>query len=136
MSMSSASSGKWGRGQEEGGTRHSGGGGEMEACAHACHECQDTCLRTLGHCLGRGGEHAAREHITMLLDCIDICGVSHNVLHRGSAQHEHTCRACAAICRACAEECDRMAKGDEVMMECVRACRGCAERCEVMAGGR
>ncbi|MDX2132945.1 MAG: four-helix bundle copper-binding protein [Planctomycetota bacterium] len=108
----------------------------MEACAETCHECQDECLRTIVHCLEIGGEHASREHQTLLMDCALICGVSHSVLHRGSAQHEHTCRACAAICRACADDCERMGSGDTVMQECAQVCRRCAGSCEEMSGAR
>jgi hypothetical protein len=105
----------------------------MEACAKICHECQDSCLRTIVHCLDLGGPHAAKDHQTMLTDCAAICGLSHNFLHRQSPQHHHTCRACAEICRACAEDCDRIAEGDRPMQECAQACRRCADACERMA---
>ncbi len=105
----------------------------MDECARNCHECLDACLKTIAHCLGRGGEHASREHQTLLTDCAAICAVSHGFLHRQSSQHQHTCRACAEICRACAEHCEKMGKGDDVMMECAQACKRCAESCERMS---
>jgi hypothetical protein len=105
----------------------------MEACAKVCHECEDACLRTIVHCLDRGGEHASRSHQTMLADCAAICSVSHSFLHRGSPLHGHTCAACAAVCRACAEDCEHTAADDETMIRCARACRACAESCERMA---
>jgi hypothetical protein len=105
---------------------------EMERCAHACHECQDVCLALLPHCLERGGEHAALEHINILLDCIAICGVSHNLLHRKSSLHMETCRACAAICTRCAEDCDRLGD-DPQMRRCVDECRRCASLCKEMS---
>ena len=75
----------------------------------------------------------SREHQTMLADCIAICGVSHNFLHRQSPLHVHTCGACAEICRACADDCERMGQGDRQMSECALACRRCAESCERMS---
>lgn len=106
----------------------------LEECAELCHECQDACLRTIVHCLDLGGEHASRQHQTMLLDCATICGTSHSLLHRKSPLHTATCRACGEICRACAEDCERMADGDREMTECAKVCRECAESCERMAG--
>lgn len=105
----------------------------LEHCAHLCHECQDACLALVPHCLSLGGPHAAPEHIGLLLDCIAICGTSHNLLHRASPLHRETCRACAAICAACAEDCERTARGDGDMMKCAETCRECAESCRKMA---
>src|SRR5262245_29591512 len=90
----------------------------FEACAHLCHECQDKCLRTLVHCLDRGGPNAARPHSTLLMDCIAICGLAHGFLHRQSPHHAHACRACAEICSACADGCERIANGDSPLRTC------------------
>lgn len=106
----------------------------MEECAHICHECEDACLRTSVHCLDLGGEHASREHQTLLTDCAVICGASHSFLHRESPHHVATCRACAEVCGACAEACERMAGNDETMQACAAACRRCSESCSRMAG--
>jgi hypothetical protein len=108
---------------------------DLERCAEICHECEDACLRTIVHCLERGGEHASRGHQTLLTDCAALCGLSHELLHRQSARHLLTCRACAAVCRECAGECDRMGQGDAEMGSCARACRRCAEACEKMSEG-
>lgn len=106
----------------------------MESCARVCHECQDACLSAIAHGLETGGEHAARDHQTLLTDCAAICGVSHNLLHRLSPQHVFTCAACAEICRRCADSCEAMAKeGDNRMDRCATACRRCAESCESMS---
>lgn len=106
----------------------------MEKCAHLCHECQDACLRLVPHCLSLGGAHATPAHIGMLMDCIAICGASHDLLRRGSARHVHTCAACAVICDACAEDCERLAGGDRAMEECAKVCGECAESCRAMEG--
>lgn len=108
--------------------------GAMEKCAERCHECQDECLAAITHCLKRGGEHANLEHLTALIDCAAICGVSHSLLHRHSPFHMHTCRASAEICSACASKCSRLADEDELMKQCAQACRECASECEHMAG--
>lgn len=105
---------------------------QMEHCAELCHECQDECLRTIVYCLGLGGEHASLEHQTLLADCVAICGTSHNMLHRRSPRHVHTCRACAQICAECARHCERFAQ-DETMKRCADVCRHCAEACEAMS---
>ncbi len=109
-------------------------GSELERCAHACHECQDACLTLIPHCLGRGGEHASQAHIGALLDCIAICGASHNLLHRGSGMHCETCRACAAICDVCADDCERLDASDPEMRKCAETCRRCAATCREMCG--
>ncbi len=105
----------------------------MEKCVHTCHECQDQCLKTIVNCLKKGGQHASLEHQTLLANCVEICGVSHNLLHRQSSRHVHTCRACAAICSQCADHCERMAQSDEVMNKCVKFCHRCAQSCNEMA---
>lgn len=105
----------------------------LEACAHLCHECQDMCLKTIVHCLELGGKYASRQHQTFLADCAAMCGLSHDVLHRGSALHMHTCRACAEICRACADDCERLGADDTQMHRCAETCRRCADSCERMA---
>jgi len=106
----------------------------MEHCAQVCHECQDACLRTIVHCLDLGGEHASREHQTILTDCAAICGFVHGFMHRQSSHASHLCDECAEICRACADDCDRIGNGDKMMSQCAQTCRRCADVCEQMAG--
>lgn len=113
---------------------HSPNANATDLCAHACHECQDACLKTIVHCLDLGGEHASREHQTLLADCVGICGLSHDFLHRQSPHAVHVCRECAEICNACADECERLGREDSVMKSCAQTCRHCAESCEKMAG--
>jgi len=36
-------------------------------------DCHDTCLQAVSHCLDTGGDHARTQHITLLLDCAEIC---------------------------------------------------------------
>lgn len=103
---------------------------EMKACMDDCHACHITCLSmTTRHCLAMGGAHAAPEHITVMLDCAQICAVALDFMARGSAHHAQVCRVCAEICRACAASCRAL----DGMEECVAACERCAESCERMA---
>ena len=112
---------------------HQAGGG-MEECIANCTECHRVCLETVRHCLQKGGEHAAPAHITLLLDCAQICQTSADFMIRRSELHTLTCGACAEICARCADECERMAEGDEAMARCAEVCRRCAESCRRMAG--
>ena len=107
--------------------------GDLEACAHLCHECQDMCLKTLGHCLSMGGMHVGREHITQMLDCIAMCGLAHECLHRESGTSSLICRACSEICRSCARGCEEVGRGDLKMRECARMCQRCAQECASVA---
>lgn len=106
---------------------------EMEDCIEACTECHSVCLATVRHCLERGGEHAEPRHITLLLDCAEICATSANFMLRASEHHGRTCGTCAELCRACAEDCERLGRDDEVMQRCAEICRRCAESCDRMA---
>jgi hypothetical protein len=106
---------------------------DMMACIDECQRCHATCLSTARHCLELGGAHAESTHITMLIDCADICRVSADFMLRLSSHHRVTCRACAEVCRACAEDCERLADGDQTMLRCVEECRSCQSSCEAMA---
>lgn len=106
----------------------------MNACIDSCTRCHAVCLETVNYCLGKGGKHAAPEHIGVMLACAKICATSADVMLLGSDVHTATCRACAEICDRCAEACDAM--GDDAdMQRCAKACRSCAEDCRRMAAG-
>lgn len=106
---------------------------EMTQCIRACEGCHESCLALVRHCLERGGDHADPAHITLLLDCAEMCQTSANFMIRGSELHTETCATCASICRRCAEDCERLGQDDRVMLECAETCRRCAESCERMA---
>jgi hypothetical protein len=106
---------------------------EMQQCIDECTRCHNTCLALVSHCLDRGGKHADPAHITLLLDCAEICQTSANFMLRGSERHHLTCGVCADICRACAEDCERMGQDDEMMQQCAEQCRRCQQSCERMA---
>jgi len=102
---------------------------EMKQCLDDCSSCHDICLTTVAHCLQMGGKHADAAHITLLLDCAQICETSADAMLRHSTQSATICRACADIGRACAVSCDKLS-----MSDCAAACRKCAESCTKMAG--
>lgn len=106
---------------------------EMEECINNCIECHRVCVETLAHCLRMGGAHVEANHVTLLLDCAEICQTSANFMLRGSALHAITCRACAEVCEQCAEECARF-HDDQTMQQCAEMCRRCADSCRRMAG--
>lgn len=105
----------------------------LDACIKECLACYQECARTEAHCLEKGGEHAAPEHIALLRDCGEVCLLSADLMLRGSRRHGTACGVCAEFCRACAESCERMAGSDARMKACAQACRRCAESCEKMA---
>lgn len=105
----------------------------MRECIAECQSCHASCLETVQHCLGMGGEHAGARHIGLLLACAEMCQACANIMLTGSDFHMRSCQACAEVCGQCAEECRRMANGDETMMRCAEVCSRCAESCERMA---
>lgn len=103
---------------------------DLRHCIDQCTRCHDVCLRTATtHCLSLGGEHAKPAHLTLMLDCAQICQTAADFMLRGSPRHREICSACAEICDTCAMDCERV--GD--MDECVAACRACATSCHDMA---
>ena len=106
---------------------------DLQSCIVLCGECHEACLRTVTHCLEKGGKHAEAGHIRLLLDCAEICATSADFMLRGSDLHAATCGACAEVCDRCAEDCRRFGD-DDVMRHCAELCARCAELCHEMAG--
>lgn len=104
---------------------------EIEECISNCQECHSICLQTISHCLEKGGEHAEQGHISLLLDCAEICQTSANFMLRQSEFHGETCRTCARLCEECARSCEEFGD-DEVMQRCAEICRECADSCHRM----
>ena len=104
----------------------------IQTCIDNCTECHQACVRTIAHCLQKGGTYADPKHIQLLQDCTRICEVSSSFMIRQSAFHGLTCEVCAKICIACAESCDAF-DSDDVMKKCAEICRKCAKSCEEMS---
>jgi hypothetical protein len=109
---------------------------EMQQCIQNCSDCHTICTATVMHCLDMGGQHAARGHITTLLDCAQICHTSADFMLRGSRLHTRTCAVCAEICDQCARECEALAGDDPMMTQCAETCRRCADSCRQMSAMR
>ena len=105
----------------------------MEQCIDNCTNCHRICLETAArHFRGERSPQMEETLVRLLLDCAEICRTSADFMIRGSDQHRHTCRACAAICSRCADECDRKGE-DPYLASCAETCRRCAESCTEMA---
>lgn len=105
---------------------------EMQECIQNCTDCHQICLAMVPHCLSLGGQHAAPEHIKLLLTCADICQTSAHFMLLNSPLHMRTCALCADVCEQCALDCDRIGD-DEHMRQCAETCRRCAASCRQMA---
>jgi hypothetical protein len=106
---------------------------EIQQCILRCHECHDLCVSTIQHCLQMGGKHAMPRHISLLMDCSQICHTAEDFMLRNSASHMRVCGVCAEICELCAQDCQRIDPNDTQMQACAEACRRCAESCYHMA---
>lgn len=105
---------------------------KMQECIDACHECHDKCETMLfTHCLQKGGEHAAPEHVKLMADCIAICHLAADFMLRQSSLHSAVCEACARICDACAASCESLE--DAHVKACAEVCRRCAATCRSMS---
>jgi hypothetical protein len=98
---------------------------DMQQCIQNCLDCHRICLETVAYCLKMGGKHADPEHISLLLNCAEICQTSAKFMISGTDLHKLTCGVCAEVCARCA---------DSVRMKaCVEACRRCVQSCRQMA---
>jgi hypothetical protein len=70
-------------------------------------------------------------HLRLMLDCVEICGVSADFMLARSDYSSLTCDTCADICQDCAKSCEEFG-GDTMMEACALACRECAEKCREM----
>lgn len=105
----------------------------MEQCIQDCIACYQECLSCIPHCLSQGGAHVEREHMTLMMECAEMCNASASFMHlRGKFAFEH-CQLCARICDACAESCSSIDPNDSMMMKCADMCRKCAESCRNMS---
>lgn len=105
---------------------------ELEQCIKDCLDCYKLCIKTISHCLEKGGKHAEASHIALMKDCADMCRTSADFMLRNSNWSGRICSLCADICIECATSCDKLAD-DEHMRECADMCRRCAESCKRMA---
>jgi len=109
---------------------------EMRRCIQLCQDCHATCIQMISHCLKLGGQHAAPDHIRLLMDCAQLCTTTADFMARESLIHDRTCSLCSEICRLCAESCERVAGDDQSVTQCSELCLRCAESCNRMASNK
>lgn len=106
---------------------------EILECIQECQDCHEVCLESVAYCLEMGGKHANPEHISLLLDCAEICQVNANFMLRSSPLYMRTCELVAEVCEACADSCEELSD-DQVMQNCAEFCLSCSESCRDQAG--
>ena len=106
--------------------------GEMEKCIQECVQCLRVCEETSMHCLDKGGKHAEKSNIRLMIDCAEICETSANFMMRNSDAHGEVCGVCADVCQKCADDC-RQFSDDPEMLKCADVCSSCEESCRRMA---
>jgi hypothetical protein len=118
--------------QVQGSTSKSGGI-SMEQCIRDCIACYQECMSCIPHCLEQGGRHVEQRHITLMMECAQMCNMSSTLMQlKGEFAYEH-CQVCARVCEACAESCSSIDPNDSMMQKCADACRRCADSCRNMA---
>ena len=60
---------------------------DMQRCIQECLRCHGVCLTAIAHCLRKGGRHADPNHITTMLDCVEMF------------EDDDEMRRCAAECQ-------------------------------------
>ena len=80
---------------------------DMQSCIDACTSCHQTCTHTVHHCLDKGGKHADSMHITLMLDCAQICATSADCCGKPCVNNrcEATCVPQSGPCTTTADCC-------------------------------
>ncbi len=107
---------------------------DLRRCIQDCLDCHRICAETTTHCVTLGGKHAQPDHLRVLADCAQICGIAADYMLRVSPFHPRACGLCAEVCVACADSCQQVDPHDRTMAQCVEICRRCADSCRRMAG--
>ncbi len=97
-------------------------GNNMEQCIQDCIACYQECISSIPYCLTQGGKHAEAKHITLMLECADLCNLSARSMHLKGQFAFELCQLCAKVCDECAKSC----KATD-MQKCADVCRKCAE---------
>lgn len=106
---------------------------EMEQCAIDCLNCHSVCLRVISYCLRKGGNHAQAHHISLMMNCAEICQTTENfILSADPDLSTQLTDICSDICERCARSCEQFS-GDALMVSCAEICRTCAISCRNIA---
>jgi hypothetical protein len=105
----------------------------LQECIQLCWECRNDCQKVLfNHCLDMGEDHTDPLHVSLMMDCIQMCQVAADAMVRQSIMHKAICAVTAAICDACAQSCEELSDDPE-MEQCADICRECADSCRQMS---
>ena len=105
---------------------------EYEECISDCFSCYEQCTVCLSHCMSMGGEHVEAKHLSLMMECAQLCSTSASFMQFNSPFAIELCQVCAKVCDACASSCDEVDPEDPVMQECSAMCRQCADSCRNM----
>ncbi len=108
-------------------------GSNMDQCLRDCIACYQECMGCIPHCLAQGGEHTEQKHLTLMMECAQVCNVSATLMQLGGKFAYEHCQLCAKICEACEESCRSVDPNDSMMQRCADQCRRCADSCRSMA---
>ena len=103
----------------------------VESCISSCSDCYRVCKETIDYCLEKGGDHAHKEHLALLMECAELCKGSISAMVCKAKSQKDLCKICADICKQCAKSCEKF-KDDEQMQKCAKACNDCADACVKM----
>ena len=105
----------------------------MEQCIADCFASFSATTKCLSHCLEKGGKHAEKAHVQLMMECAEMCKMSMGLMLSNSQFAFEHCQLCAKVCDQCADSCAALEHGSTVMADCVKACKKCAESCRSMA---
>ncbi|QLY33761.1 four-helix bundle copper-binding protein [Nocardia huaxiensis] len=95
---------------------------KLQSTINALLGCHRSCIRQVGESIDKGGNHAARTHITALMDCADVCRLAGDMLDRHSTWTSSLCELAAEVCSRTADTCERLGE-----VACANACRAAAD---------
>ena len=104
---------------------------DVRRCAQATADCHQYCIETIAYCRQHGGAFAAADHLSLLLDCAELCQTTTDLLLRGSDFAAELATLCAHVSEQCALSCDQF--GDRQARACAGACRRSALLCRELA---
>ena len=104
----------------------------MEYAIKNALECYRVCSTCLQHCLALGGKHSEHGHITVMIECAQVCQIASSFMIATSDFVHDVAGICARLCDACADSCHDIDPEDPHMVACMVACRQCADSCRNM----
>lgn len=106
--------------------------GSIEQCIADCLACYQECMSCLPYSLSLGGKYVEQKHLTLMMECAQICNTSATLMQiEGQFSHQ-LCQLCAKVCQACEESCTSIDEDDSMMHKCADMCRKCADSCNHM----